>query len=378
MHHNVVLMILEDIVLLLLIDIQPDAREFSFTNSLDEIIGINQAASRRIDQDHTILHLIDREDIDHMVGFLHERAVQRDQIALPEQLLQADILDEIQTLVRILVVAQHPHAIAPADPCHRRPDLAGSNDAGRLPIEVLAGQPLQGEVVLSHTDVGLVDVAVYRAGQRHRQLRDSLRRISRYPHYLDSIRCRRLKIYIIIAGAAHQKQLHASGGQNTQGVRPGICVHERTHCFAVCHVSGRLRVQLCLPVFQLQIRVVGLDCIKRFCVIRLRIKKCNSHKQALLSTCLQYELTEDKKLLLRQQFAVFYCEFNSTRPPGWRQIQSPPAPARPESAKLTFTCWNQMSPRRSPPSQKMGIPLRNAHFSRCDSSKFHTAAALRL
>ena len=153
--------VLIDVGTFLFIYVQADSGEFAGADSFDQIVGLNQRAAGSVDQKDAVLHLLDRIMVDQMIGIVHQRAVQGDQVALCQQFVQRHIGDEILQ-VRILeyVVSQDLHAESAADPCHGRADLAGADDAGGFLIEIKAHQSVQAEVVLTDSYVGLVQSAV--------------------------------------------------------------------------------------------------------------------------------------------------------------------------------------------------------------------------
>ena len=277
MHHDIVFMVLEDILMLLFIYIQPDSEELVLADPAHQVIRIDQAAAGRVDQDYTVFHLVDGVDVDHVVRLFNERAMQGDQVALRKKLIQAHVLNEIKILVRIHVIAKHPHAVAFADTGHGGADLAGSDDAGSLPVEVYADKPLEREIVLPNADIGLVQVAADGAGKCHRVLCDSLRRITGYVHDRDAAFGCGLQVHIVVACAAHQKKLHAAALQLAHGHGTGLCIDERAHGLAVLHVRCGPRVQLRGPVFQFQIRILTDERVKGLPVITLGVKKCDLH-----------------------------------------------------------------------------------------------------
>ena len=141
--------------------------------------------------------------VDQMIGIVHQRAVQGDQVALRQQFVQRHIGDEILQ-VRILeyVVSQDLHAESAADPCHGRADLAGADDAGGFLIEIKAHQSVQAEVVLTDSYVGLVQSAVDGQRQRHGMLSHSFRRIAGNAQDADAETFRRIQIHVVESGAS--------------------------------------------------------------------------------------------------------------------------------------------------------------------------------
>ena len=107
--------------------------------------------------------------------------------------------------------------------------------------------------------------------------RNSLRRISGHMHDRDAALRRGGQVHIVVACAAHQKQLHAAALQNAHCHGSGIGIDKCTHSFTVRHIRCRLRIQFRRPVLQFQIRILTDDRVKGFFVVSLCIKKCNLH-----------------------------------------------------------------------------------------------------
>ena len=87
--------ILENILGLLFVYVQTHAKEFSGTDSVDKVIGLYQTSSGSIYQDHPVFHLGNGVLVDQMIGAVHQRAMQRDQITLRQQFIQSHISNKI-------------------------------------------------------------------------------------------------------------------------------------------------------------------------------------------------------------------------------------------------------------------------------------------
>ena len=127
----------------LLIYIQTHAGELTGADAFDQVVSLDQRAAGGVDQQDAVLHFLNGLMIDQVVGAVHERAVQGDQVALGQQLVQRHIGgDVLQIRVLEYVVCQDLHAKAVADPRHSRADLAGTHDAGGFLIEGKAHQAI--------------------------------------------------------------------------------------------------------------------------------------------------------------------------------------------------------------------------------------------
>ena len=176
-----------------------------------------------------------------MVVFLCQRTVQGNQIRLLKQRIKIHILDKIQILVGVLVIADHAHAKALTDSCHCHADLACSHDSRRLAVQVHAHQPRQVEIVLPALDVRLMHMPVGSQHQCHGMLRHCLRGVTGHPHHRNAALMRRVQIYIIKARTAHQHQFRTAFCKRVDRLFSQIHVDKRADRLVPVRKPRRLR-----------------------------------------------------------------------------------------------------------------------------------------
>ena len=133
--------VLEENVRFLLVNVEAGGTDPPRLDALQECLRVDQSAAGRVQDDNALLHPRDRVRVDHVPRLLRQRAVKRDDIAPLEQLLKRHIFD-IAVLRRIGVIRDHIHAEPPADSEENPADLAGTDDPGRLTVQVKSGQPI--------------------------------------------------------------------------------------------------------------------------------------------------------------------------------------------------------------------------------------------
>ncbi len=104
--------ILENILGFLFVYVQTHAEEFWARIPSIRSLVFDQTSSGGIDQDHPVFHLGNGVLVDQMIGAVHQRAVEGDQIALGQELIQADIGDKIQRRILIYIIGDDFHAEA--------------------------------------------------------------------------------------------------------------------------------------------------------------------------------------------------------------------------------------------------------------------------
>ena len=122
---------------LFLVYIKSDAKEFVKSDTLDKLVRIYKSASRCIYKYNSVLHLLDVFDIDHMIGGVHQRTVERNKIRPLKQFVQRYIFRKLQKIrVLIYIVSDYLHTEASADPCHSSAYLTRSDDSRGLSVEI--------------------------------------------------------------------------------------------------------------------------------------------------------------------------------------------------------------------------------------------------
>ena len=110
-------------------------------DALDQVVRLHQGPPGSVHQDDAVLHLFDGVDVDDMVGGVHQRAVEGNDIAVRKQAVKGDVLHEIfQGFVLVDVMGDDLHAEAVTDAAHGCAYFAGADDAGGLLVEIEAHQ----------------------------------------------------------------------------------------------------------------------------------------------------------------------------------------------------------------------------------------------
>ena len=173
-----------------------------------------------------------------------------------QQLIQGQIFHKVQIRVLIRIVPRHPHAKPLADPGHGRSDAAGSDDAGRLLIKVIAHQAVQAEIIFPHPHVRFVHPAAGHQRQPHGVLRHRLRRIAGNPQHLDAALLSRLHIHVVEAGAAHENAPHAALVQRLYRLRSNVGIDKGADRVVPSGKGRRVRRQVRLQIIDLNIRKI--------------------------------------------------------------------------------------------------------------------------
>ena len=96
-----------------------------------------------------------------MIGVVHQRAVQGDQVTLSKQLIECDIGSELlDSRILEYIISDDLHAESVADSCHGSADLTGSDDTGGLAVEVHTHQTVQAEVIFTDLYICFVQMTV--------------------------------------------------------------------------------------------------------------------------------------------------------------------------------------------------------------------------
>ena len=244
--------ILKDILRLLLVDVQAYGKEFVVPDAGDQIFGADQGAPGGVDQNNPILHFCDGVGVDQVPGVRGQGAVEADQVAAAEQIIQGDKGEPVQILPGVGIVGQHLHAEALANSGHGQADLTGAYDAGGLVVEVHPHQSGEGKVVLPALDIGLVGVTVGGEGQGHGVFRHRLRGVAGDPQHRNLVAGGGLQVHIVVTSTAHQDDLDAALGQPVNH-RPGqVCVDKGADTVVTLGQGGGFRHQIGLNIFDFQ------------------------------------------------------------------------------------------------------------------------------
>ena len=121
---------------LLLVHIQTRRADLPAAEPLDERLCVHQRAAGRVDDHDAGLHAGDGRRVDHVPRLVGERAVERNDVRLPQKLRQLHI---VKTAFRIreFIVCQHAHPEALADTGKNSSDLACADYADGLALKAL-------------------------------------------------------------------------------------------------------------------------------------------------------------------------------------------------------------------------------------------------
>ena len=87
-----------------------------------------------------------------------------------------------------------------------------------------------------------MDLAVQREQQRHRVLRDGMRRICWDTHHRDAMRLRGGEIDIVEARATQRDESHAMLREHLDAGRIDAIIHKHTHRLRPRRSGGRVRI----------------------------------------------------------------------------------------------------------------------------------------
>mmetsp|Transcript_147 Transcript_147/g.427 ORF Transcript_147/g.427 Transcript_147/m.427 type:complete len:339 (+) Transcript_147:101-1117(+) len=231
---------------LLLVDVEADGGEGAVVEGLEESFRVDEAAAADVDEDGAGAHGGKGVGVDEVVGRVVERAVQRDELSLAQQLLQRDVLDVagregLGALAH--VVGQHAAAHAVVDGRGAAADLAGAHDANGLAVHVEAHEPAQRVVADAHALCRLHDLAVQRQRKSNRVLRDRVRTVRRHAQHEEARGLRGREVHAVEARAPQHGALHAHLRQPPYCLRAQVVVHEQAHRVALRRERRRLRRQ---------------------------------------------------------------------------------------------------------------------------------------
>jgi len=146
-----------------------------------EVLVDDQRAASDVEDAHAIAHLRQRLGVDHAVGIVGRRHVQREEVSLRVDLIGRVRLLDLQRLVELgrdeRVVGDDAHAERLRAVRDELPDAAEAEDPERLVHELDAAEVLAVPASGAQRAVRLRDVARERQQQRHRVLgrRDDVR-----------------------------------------------------------------------------------------------------------------------------------------------------------------------------------------------------------
>ena len=181
-------------------------------HSVGEILLVDDAAARAVDEAHALLHACDRLLVEHVLRIGIERHVHRDEIRLLDHFIERADGDAHRLgalLVDVRIVADDVHIEGKRALGDARADAPHADDAERLAAQLDADILLAVPLALLHRLVGDGDVTAHREHHRHRVLRRRDRIAARRIDDDDAARRRRRHVDVVDAdaGAADDLEL---------------------------------------------------------------------------------------------------------------------------------------------------------------------------
>ena len=270
--------ILKEEVGFFLVNVKASRSHVSGFDGGKQCLGIDQRTARGVDKHHAATALRNRLLVDHVVGLLGERTVQRNNITARKELVKLDVADGV-AVVKVLcgefIVCQHLHAKAAADVDKHAADLARANDANGLAVQVKACHVVEAEVKVARADIRLVDAADRGEQHCHGVLGDRIGRVGGDAENVD-----------LAKGIAHVNVVEARAAQGDHtdahfaktvddGSVDGVVDKHANTIATVSEINGVL-VELGFIVFKANTRVLS-NRLKRLPIVRLGIKKSEFH-----------------------------------------------------------------------------------------------------
>ena len=201
---------------LLLPHVEARARDLLCAQRFLERLLVMDAAARRGDEIGARLHQRILLRADHAARLVGQRAIDRDEIRLPHQLVELDLLDAVlrHHLGRhIGVVGEHPHREQPAAQLREAlADIAEADDADGLVAQVVADEDIAVEILVApHRAVGLDDALGEAEHHGERVLGDRLLVAAGLVEHQHARVGAGLQVHGVVAGAV--------GGDDQQALR---------------------------------------------------------------------------------------------------------------------------------------------------------------
>ncbi|MNH10416.1 hypothetical protein D3C79_698940 [compost metagenome] len=191
--------------------------------------------------------------VDEVARLFGQRAVQADDLGLPQQLRQLQVAcTQCQQFgVRVGVVRQQLTAKTGHDAGKGGTDLAGANHPDGFPMQVEAGQPMQAEITFASAVVGTVQAAVKGQDQGHGMFGHGMWRVGRHPDHGQAQAFCCTEVHMVVTGRAQGDQARAASGQALEHRRTQIVVDERADHFMAGSQRCGVLVQACWLEVQL-------------------------------------------------------------------------------------------------------------------------------
>ena len=186
-------------------DVDRRARDMPRLHGVSEILLVDDAAARAVDEAHALLHACDCLLVEHVLRIGIERHVHRDEIRLLDHFIERADGDAHRLgtlLVDVRIVADDVHIEGERALGDARADAPHADDAERLAAQLDTDVLLAIPLALLHRLVGDGDVAAHRKHHRHRMLRRRDRIAARRIDDDDAARRRRRHVDVVDADAS--------------------------------------------------------------------------------------------------------------------------------------------------------------------------------
>ncbi|KYK59060.1 hypothetical protein DCS_00187 [Drechmeria coniospora] len=266
---------------LALVDVEGDAAEVIRLEGADDGPRVEEAAAGGVDEHGARLHLGDGVGVDDVLGRVHERAVEADDVALGEELVERPVLAHVGKGGRGKgIVGDDAAAEALHDAAGGDADPAGADDADRLAVEGAPDEAVEGEVALADAVVGAVRVAVERLDEGDGELGDGLGRVGGHVGDEQAAGVGGVEVDVVEAGAAQEDGLDGELGEGLDdGSVDGVVDEDADGVGAAGEEDGVLaQGKVVVDDFKARLRSRGLGVVKVLFVVRLGAEDGELHR----------------------------------------------------------------------------------------------------
>eukprot|EP00179_Madagascaria_erythrocladioides_P015234 CAMPEP_0198365492 /NCGR_PEP_ID=MMETSP1450-20131203/154196_1 /TAXON_ID=753684 ORGANISM="Madagascaria erythrocladiodes, Strain CCMP3234" /NCGR_SAMPLE_ID=MMETSP1450 /ASSEMBLY_ACC=CAM_ASM_001115 /LENGTH=814 /DNA_ID=CAMNT_0044072943 /DNA_START=52 /DNA_END=2497 /DNA_ORIENTATION=+ len=206
---------------LILVDIDAQRPNLAGLEAVNDCLGLDQRTARCVDESGSRLHGGYGVLVDEVVGGREQRAVQRDNVGLAQNVVEvlnvaeAGLLDQRVVLVDIVaeqVCAKAAHNLGKASA-----NLAGSNNGDRAAVDVKAHESLDGKVVVAGAVVGAVELAIQHEHECGGVLGDGVGRVGRDADNVEPEAGCGGHVDVVEAGAAQGDDFEPAGVEIGEG-----------------------------------------------------------------------------------------------------------------------------------------------------------------
>ena len=166
------------------INVEACRSDLALLDAFEQCFGIDQGASGSVDQYNAFLHFRDGVGVDHMPVLFSERAVERYDVASFPELVERNVFNAGISCGE-LVVSDYVHSESAADVYEDPADLARTDDADRLAVQIESCEAVEAEVKVFGADVSFVDPSDRCQQERHCVFCDCIRGVGGNAHDVD-------------------------------------------------------------------------------------------------------------------------------------------------------------------------------------------------